>query len=118
MSGHEVAVPHPAMELAARALPLLNRYTAEVLERAAAVDVPDGWTLMVAADSGLVLAHPLSGDYVTFRLVGGGSAERQASWRPVSGSLHEDGPAFDDNLTRVVSYFVTQHARKQIRVSR
>lgn len=118
MSGHDLAVPHPAMENVARALPLLNRYTAEVLERASAVEVPEGWALSVAANSDLVLAHPASGDWVGLRLVGGGSAERRPSWLSARGSMHESRLAFDDNLTRVISYFVTQHARRGIRVSR
>lgn len=117
-AGHEAVVPHPAMEAVARALPLLNRYTAEVLRRAGEVEVPDGWTLIVAADSDLVLSHPMSGEWVGLRLLNAGAAEARQSWRCARGSLYEDDLAFDDNLQRAISYFVAQHARRQIRVGR
>lgn len=118
MSGHEEPVPHPAMGDATSALTLLNNYTRTVLVAAARAEVPDGWTLMVAADSDLVLNHPLSGDWVGLRLVGGGSVERRPSWRAVRGPLAEPDIAFDDDLRRAISYFVTQHARRQMRVGR
>jgi hypothetical protein len=89
---HAEGVPHPAMGDAASALPLLNNYTRTVLAAAARAEVPDGWTLMVAADSDLVLNHPARGHWIGLRLLGAGSAERTPVWRADRGSLlvHDD----------------------------
>ena len=96
---------------------LLNDYTRRVIDHAIAVTLPAGWTVMVAADSDLVVSHPLSGEWVGFRLIGG-VPERAARWRPVRGSLiaHVD-PEFDD-LTRAINFYVGRQREMQSRVRR